>query len=86
MIPGLRRSSGEGMATYFNILSWRIPWTEEPGELQSKGSQRVVRTRPSDYTLPFKELKMFSFSKHPPPTFSFSAHKYKGENFIDSDE
>ena len=29
------------MATYSSILAWKIPWTEEPGELQSKGSQRV---------------------------------------------
>ena len=31
----------EGMATHFSILAWRIPWTEEPGELQSMGLQRV---------------------------------------------
>ena len=31
----------EDMATHSNILIWRIPWTEEPGELQSKGSRRV---------------------------------------------
>ena len=30
-----------GMATHSNILAWRIPWTEEPGRLQSMGSQRV---------------------------------------------
>ena len=29
------------MATYSSILVWRIPWTEEPGGLQSMGSQRV---------------------------------------------
>ena len=29
------------MATLSNILAWKIPWTEEPGELQSIGSQRV---------------------------------------------
>ena len=29
------------MATRSSILAWRIPWTEEPGELQSMGSQRV---------------------------------------------
>ena len=29
------------MATHSNILAWRIPWTEEPGGLQSIGSQRV---------------------------------------------
>ena len=31
----------EGMATYSNILAWRIPWTQEPGGLQSMGLQRV---------------------------------------------
>ena len=31
----------EGMATHFSILAWRIPWTEEPGGLQSMESQRV---------------------------------------------
>ena len=31
----------EEMAAYSNILAWRIPWTEEPGGLQSMGSQRV---------------------------------------------
>ena len=30
-----------GMATYSSILAWRIPWTEEPGGLQSMGSERV---------------------------------------------
>ena len=31
----------KGMATHSSILAWRIPWTEEPGRLQSRGSQRV---------------------------------------------
>ena len=30
----------KGMATHFSILAWRIPWTEEPGGLQSMGSQK----------------------------------------------
>ena len=34
----------EGMATHSSILAWRIPWTEEPGRLQSMGSQRVRHT------------------------------------------
>ena len=29
------------MATQFSTLAWKIPWTEEPGRLQSMGSQRV---------------------------------------------
>ena len=31
----------KGMATHSNILAWRIPWTEQPGWLQSVGLQRV---------------------------------------------
>ena len=31
----------KGMATHSSILAWRIPWTEEPGRLQSIGSQRA---------------------------------------------
>ena len=40
-IPGLGISSGEGNRTHSSILAWEIPWTEEPGRLQSMGSQRV---------------------------------------------
>ena len=31
----------KGMATHSSIFAWRIPWTEEPGRLQSMGSQRI---------------------------------------------
>ena len=31
----------KGMVTHSSILAWEIPWTEEPGGLQSTGSQRV---------------------------------------------
>ena len=31
----------KGVATHSSILAWRVPWTEEPGGLQSMGSQRV---------------------------------------------
>ena len=37
------------MATYFRILAWRIPWTEEPGGLQSKESDTTNQLR--TYTL-----------------------------------
>ena len=50
-LPGMRetgvRSLGredpleKEMATHSNTLAWRIPWMEEPGRLQSMGSQRV---------------------------------------------
>ena len=40
-IPGSERSPGEAMATHSSTLAWKIPWTKEPGRLQSMGSQRV---------------------------------------------
>ena len=40
---GLEDPLEEGMVTHSNILAWRISWTEEPGGLQSIGSQRVRR-------------------------------------------
>ena len=38
---GLEDPLEKGMATQYSILAWRIPWREEPGKLQSVGSQRV---------------------------------------------
>ena len=40
-IPGSGRSPGGGHGNLLSFLTWRIPWTEEPGELQSLGSQRA---------------------------------------------
>ena len=40
-IPELGRCPGEGIATHSRILARRIPWTGEPGRLQSMGSQRI---------------------------------------------
>ena len=45
--------------THSSILAWEIPWTEEPGRLQSMGSQR--QTRLSSHTLSFKSLPKVSF-------------------------
>ena len=38
---GRDNSLEKEMATHFSILAWRIPWPEEPGQLQSVGSQKV---------------------------------------------
>ena len=43
LIPGWQDPLEEGTATLSNILSWKIPWTEEPGGLQPTGKQRVGR-------------------------------------------
>ena len=40
-VPGSGRSPEEGMATHSSILAWRIPWTEGPGGLLSRGLQRA---------------------------------------------
>ena len=39
--PGREDPLEKEMATHASILAWKIPWTEEPGGLQSTGSQRV---------------------------------------------
>ena len=62
------------MATHSSILAWRIPWTEEPGGLQSTGSQS--RTRLSDFTNWRQEktsiggrfLSHGTYKTHPSPT------------------
>ena len=45
------------MATHSNSLAWKIPWTEEPGRLQSTGSQRVRQ-------LSIQHKVVFCFSQH----------------------
>ena len=44
------------MATHSSTIAWKIPWTEEPGRLQSMGSQS--QTQLSDFTLPLLGLAM----------------------------
>ena len=43
-IPGSGGSSGEGN-THSSVLAWRIPWTEDPGGLQSMGCKESVMTK-----------------------------------------
>ena len=43
-IPGSGRSLEKEMAIHSSTLAWKISWTEEPGRLQSMGSQRVRDT------------------------------------------
>ena len=48
------------MATYSSILAWRIPWTEEPGGLQSTGSQRVRHDRATSLTHSLSAIRVVS--------------------------
>ena len=41
LIPGFGRCLGAGNGNPLQYLAWKIPWTEESGKLQSRGSQRV---------------------------------------------
>ena len=44
------------MATHSSILTWRIPWTEDPGELQSMGSQELDTTEAAEHTCTHKSV------------------------------
>ena len=45
------------MATHSSILAWRIPWTEEPGGLQSEGSQSRTRLKQLSTALALRHLQ-----------------------------
>ena len=51
----------KGMATYSSILAWRIPWTEEPGGLQSMGLQRDEHNWATNTILYYRLLKMLRY-------------------------
>ena len=48
---GWEDSLEDGMETHSNIPAWRIPWTEEPGGLQSTGQQRVGHDWATKYNI-----------------------------------
>ena len=48
-IPGWEDPLEEGMATHSSICAWRIPWTEEPGRLQSIGLQELDVTEETEH-------------------------------------
>ena len=56
----------KGMATHCSILAWRIPWTEEPGGLQSMGWQRIQHNWATN-TFTFILCTLFSLSPAPCP-------------------
>ena len=69
MIPALGRSPGEGNGNPFSILAWRIPQTEDPGGLQSMGSQRVGRDLVTNTYLLIYLSFTFSFIIYPLSTY-----------------
>ena len=73
---GLEDPLEKEMATEASVIPWRIPWTEEPGGLQSKGSQRVRHTIHA--CMYFKGVHPIPEMKVPSPLFSttLSTHKH----------
>ena len=70
LIPQLERSSGRGNGNPSRILAWRILWTEEPGGLQSTGSQRVGHDWATNtFSLPFSFSLFFCLSWTFPVSF-----------------
>ena len=71
----------EGTAAHSSILAWRIPWTEEPGGLQSMGSQRdghdLVTKQPKQqpsFQIYFSQISDTKFSKIGRWKTIFSSH------------
>ena len=56
--PGWEDSLEKEMATHSSILAWRIPWTEEPGGLQSMGSLRIGRNLGTNTFIFFIKLQI----------------------------
>ena len=87
-VPDQEDSLEKETATHSSILAWRIPWTEEPGRLQSMGSQRVgqdwatftslslVRTSSRALTMRIHPLSALTGQETVPQCRTKSKHKY----------
>ena len=62
--PGSQRSPGRANATHSNSLFWKIPWTEEPGGLQSMESQRWILLSTYVHTHTHIHTHTFCLKKH----------------------
>ena len=77
----------KGMATHSSSLAWRIPWTEEPGGLQSMGSQSIEYNRGTFthilisspwWNLLLSDVVLFIYvlmCSHPPPVLEWKLHR-----------
>ena len=67
----------KGMATHSSILAWRIPWTEQPGGLQSMGLQRVGHDRVTNtFTFTFNAYLLIVFENDSKEIANFSDTNY----------
>ena len=67
LTPGSGRSPGDEMATHSSILAWKIPWTEEPGGLQSMGHKELDMTE--QLSMHILEDRSFSPNFLSPPVY-----------------
>ena len=65
----------KGMATHSSILVWRIPWTEDPGRLQSMGSQRIRHNWASNITTISQKVQTSSYNINKYQKYNVQ-HKY----------
>ena len=65
----------EQMAAHSSILAWKIPWTEEPGGLQSKGSQRVRHDWVTKHTYGFAPGQKLFYESKTSPNFCVGTSK-----------
>ena len=76
------RSLGEGMATHSSILAWSIPWTEEPGGLQSMGLWRVRH----DWTTNTFTFSSSEWQKPPSPAVKYNFRCFPFSPAVITDE
>ena len=77
---GLEDPLEKEMATHSSIFAWRIPWTEEPGGLQSMRSQRVRRDLVTQFIQLLSRVRLFAtpwtVTCQAPLSMDFSRQKY----------
>ena len=79
-IPGSERSPGKGTATHSSILVWKLPWTKEPGGLQSMGWQGVGHNWVTN-THSTVNINLESFKKSTDPTLKHTNISWKAVYF-----
>ena len=62
--PGWEDPLEKGMATHSSILAWRIPWTENPGGLQSMGSQKWGMTNTFTFFTAQKKIQQDTVNRY----------------------
>ena len=76
---GLEDPLEEGMKTHSSVLAWRISWTEEPGGLQSMGSQRIRHDLVIEHNLITVHVSLIEFFSLSSADSSYVGFSRRGE-------